>query len=85
MNAAVLFHWRRDMEVDVRIIMRAEGLTDLTLPTCKEWARQFIRDIYPLWVPGHRLRPEQLQFIGAVFESRLASAKCQRDKLAWQG
>jgi len=79
-----LFHWRRDIEADIRIVMRAEGLTDLSIASAKEWARAFIKAHYPLWVPGHKLRPEQQSALGAAFENKLNRAKQTRDKLAWQ-
>lgn len=81
---ASLFHWRRDIEVDIRIIMRSEGLTDLSLAACKTWARQFIQQQVPWWKPGTPLRWAEEQAVGAAFEGLLAHAKRERDKLAWQ-
>lgn len=79
-----LLHWKRDIEADVRIVMRAEGLEDLSVPACKEWVRRFIRLHVPWWRPGEHVGDVQIRALGAEFESRLAAAKHQRDALAWQ-
>lgn len=70
-----LYLWHRDVETDVRIVMRAEGLTDTAAAACKQWARRFIQQRVPWWSPGNELRWTERQMIGAAFVARLAAAK----------
>jgi len=73
--SASLLHQHHDIEADIRIIMRFEGLTDLSIPACKEWTRALIRCVFPMWMPGHKLTSNQEERLGSYFEYRLRNAK----------
>ncbi len=75
MSTGALFHWKRNIEEDVRIVMRAEGLIDVSIPACKAWVRKFIQDQVPWWVGGQQLRGHEEAMVGAAFEARLNAAK----------
>ena len=80
MNTGALYHWtQRDIEADVRIVMRAESLTDLSIEACKKWVHKFIQDRVPWWVAGQAVREHDERMIGAAFEARLNAAKRKRD------
>lgn len=79
-----LYYWRRDIEADVRIVMRAEGLTELSIEARKRWAREFIQQSVPWWSPGTALHWAEQQMVGAAFEVLLSHAKRARDRLARQ-
>lgn len=70
-----LYHWQCDIEADVRIVMRAEHLTDLSLPARKQWARSFIQQYVPGWSHDVELRWTEQQAFGSGFLERLAAAK----------
>lgn len=75
MSTGALFHWKRNIEEDARLVMRTEGLTDVSIPACKNWVRKFIQDQVPWWVAGQPLRPNEEQMIGAAFEAKYHAAK----------
>lgn len=75
MSTGALFHWKRNIEEDVRVVMQAEGATDVSAAARKTWARKFIQDQVPWWVAGQPLRAHEEQMIGAAFEARFHAAK----------
>lgn len=74
-----LYYWRRDIETDVRIVMRAEGLTELSIEARKRWARRFIQQRVPWWLPGNLLHWADQQMVGAAFEAVLSHAMRKRN------
>jgi hypothetical protein len=74
-SSGALYHWRRDIEADVRLVMRAEGLTDLSIAACKRWVRAFILAQVSCWTPEARLAWHEVQRVSAAFEDRLTAAK----------
>jgi hypothetical protein len=59
---------------EVRIILKARGVTDLSVDVCKQWVRDFIQDIVPEW-PERALTDHEEKQIGHEFQNLLAAAQ----------
>jgi len=64
----------RNIESEVRIILRRRGIEDLSIPACKQWVRDFIQDIVPEW-PERALTDHEEKQIGHEFQNLLAAAQ----------
>ena len=62
-----LFHWRGDIEEEVKNAMRARGLDDVSPASCQQFVRQFIQEVIPRWSPGAPLPGPELREIGACW------------------
>ena len=64
----------RNIESEVRVILRAKGIDDPTVEFCKQWARDFIADLIPEW-PERSLTEKEQQEVGHQFQNALALAE----------
>lgn len=70
----------RSVEDDVRTILRADGVRDLSTAACRAWVRRFIPTILDDWEPGMPLTGDRARRVGAAFIKRLDAAQAQLPK-----
>jgi hypothetical protein len=70
-----LHAWRRDIEAELGIVMRHARCADLSPNARKAWAREYIRQLFPHWVPGNRLTADEYIRLGIAFNARLRAAQ----------
>lgn len=77
MNVALLAWTHRELEQEVRFILRQKGSADLSTAACKAWVRGFIQERFPTW-PRRTLHQDEVELLGAAYNAYLAWAKRDR-------
>jgi hypothetical protein len=67
----------RFVESDIRVVLRAQQVKDVSLPACKAWARWYVAQVVPGWEPGRPLVQMEYERIGMCFARALDEAKAK--------